>query len=94
MRIFMGIVWFVVFFLVLYILFSIVVGVLAASGSSAVTMEQGMQAGMEFARNHAVALSIGRWTVFILSVALAVLGTWKRALPGTRAKKSAEVASE
>lgn len=86
MRIFMGIVWFVVIFVVLYIVFSIVFGVIAVHGVDANDVHAGMQAGIAFARDHAVALSICRWSIFVVSVVLAVLGTWKRALPGTRKK--------
>lgn len=92
MRIFMGIVWFVVFFIVLYIVFMIVSGVLITSGGHATTMQEGMQAGIAFARDHAMALSLCRWGILIVSVAGAVLGTWKRVLPGTRKKK--EIAAD
>ncbi|HET7921815.1 MAG TPA: hypothetical protein VFM15_03585 [Gammaproteobacteria bacterium] len=90
MRIFMGIVWFVVFFIVLYIAFSIVLGVMISGSTHASTVQEGMQAGMAFAREHALALSLCRWGIFIVSVAGAVLGTWKRVLPGTRKPKTAD----
>jgi uncharacterized BrkB/YihY/UPF0761 family membrane protein len=87
MRIFMGIVWFVVFFVILYLVFSIVFGMIAVHGVDTNDMQAGMKAGIEFAREHAVALSVCRWSIFVLSVLLAVFGTWKRVLPGTRKKQ-------
>ncbi|MGH8372150.1 MAG: hypothetical protein ACRETO_05405 [Gammaproteobacteria bacterium] len=87
MRIFMGIVWFVVFFLVLYIAFSIITSVIMFRGVDVVDTQALTSAAFDFARNHAMALSVCRWNIFVVSVVLAVLGTWKRVLPGTNKKK-------
>lgn len=90
MRIFMGIVWFVVFFVVLYIIYSIIVALVISSGTHLSNAQDAMQAGLEFARDHAVLLSVCRWGIFIVSIAGAVLGTWKRVLPGTKKKIAAQ----
>lgn len=89
MRIFMGIVWFIAFFVVLYILFSVILGVIITSGSDATTVQEGMQAGTDFARDHARLLSLCVWGIFGLSAVSAGLGAWKRVLPGTKTKKEA-----
>lgn len=92
MRIFMGIVWFVVFFIVLYIAYAIVLGVLISSGGHATNMQEGMQAGIAFAKNHAMALSLCRWGLLIAAIVFAALGSWKRVLPGTKEKKAVTAA--
>jgi uncharacterized membrane protein YgdD (TMEM256/DUF423 family) len=88
----MGIVWFIVFFVVLYLIFSIVVGFLAmhAAGiQGAVNYQQGLQTGAAFTQAHAVALSAWRLIILVVSILLAVVGTLKGVLPGTRKQAAA-----
>ncbi|MGH8369571.1 MAG: hypothetical protein ACRESC_01195 [Gammaproteobacteria bacterium] len=84
MRIFMGIVWFVVCFVALYILFSVVLAVIIANTGDITNM----QGGIAFAQAHATVLSLCRWSMLIVAVVFAVLGTWKRVLPGTKDKQA------
>lgn len=84
MRIFMGIVWFVVCFIVLYILFSVVLGVIIANTGDVTNIQE----GLAFAHAHATVLSLCRWGMLIVAVVFAVLGTWKRVLPGTKDKQA------
>ena len=87
MRIFMGIVWFIAFFVVLYIAYAIVLGVVISSAQHVAGYQEGLQAGMAFAREHALLLSLVRWGIFIAAILFALIGTWKRVLPGTRKQK-------
>jgi hypothetical protein len=94
MRIFMGIVWFVVFFFVLYLGFFIITSLIMIRGVDVSNTQELMQAAFDFARNHAMVLSLCRWSIFAISVVLAVLGTWNRILPGTRKNPAAAVGEQ
>ncbi len=83
-RILFGFLWFVVILMVSRMIAGGVVG--ASAGAGTTTFEGGYQAG--FAASQAF---FGRWgwLFTVGSLALAVLGTWKGVLPGTKPKKIA-----
>lgn len=96
MRIVMGIVWFLIFFIVLYLIYStgIAMYMMHANGGVDLHDTQAVIASsQQFALQHAVLLRIAFYGVVLLSVLLAVLGTWKRKLPGTKDKNRTETAS-
>ena len=89
-RVLMGVVWFVVFFIVLYIIFSIILGVVIAHTTGVThpeNFQQSMEAGRAFAQTHASALAVWRLVILMVSIVLAVAGTLKGVLPGTRKQK-------
>ncbi|MDE1983786.1 MAG: hypothetical protein KGL98_05795 [Gammaproteobacteria bacterium] len=91
-RALMGIVWFIVFFVILYIIYSVIVGVVIAQGDGATVptnYHEGLQAGMAFARTHATALAVWRVVILVVAIVLAVAGSVKGWLPGTRKKPAA-----
>lgn len=89
-RVLMGVVWFVVFFIVLYIIFSVVVAYMALHGAGIqehTGQQQMINAAMAFSQAHTGALSAWRLIILVVSIILAVAGTLKGVLPGTRKLK-------
>lgn len=86
----MGALWFLVFYVVLIIVTFVVPSLLIVRGLPAGTSrDQISQAAMDFSSQHEIALSLARWAAFLIALALAVLGTWKGKLPGTKPKPAA-----
>ena len=79
-------------FLVLYLIFSIILGVAITHSAGAAypeNFQQSMQTGKAFVAVHAGALAIWRLVILLVSILLAVWGTVKGWLPGTRKKPAA-----
>jgi uncharacterized membrane protein len=83
-RVLMGLVWFVVSWLLLTIADMIIMGTVISSTSKAVGIQQGVQAGLTFAKAHATLLLTMRLGILVAALLIAVIGTWKGVLPGTR----------
>lgn len=84
-RYLMGLLWFVVFWVALVIVVFVVPALIIARGLPAgAGPDQVNQAATDFSLQHAGALSAARWAAFLIALLLAVLGTWKGKLPGTR----------
>jgi hypothetical protein len=89
-RIGMGIAWFVVFFLVLYLGMSFALSVYVSKSLPAdANLQDGKDAVTNFMLEHAPAMSMTVWSIFLVSLALAIVGTLKGMLPGTRQKPAA-----
>ena len=89
-RYLMGLLWFVVFWVALLIAVVVVMALMVARGLPAgATPDQISQVAADFSSQHAGALSAARWAAFLIALALAVLGTWKGKLPGTKPKPAA-----
>ncbi|MGH8293202.1 MAG: hypothetical protein ACRESA_06990 [Gammaproteobacteria bacterium] len=85
-RVLFGVLWCIVFFIVLYIIYSIVLALIITHGSGAhpANYQEVLQAGMAFAQTHAHSLAVWRLVVLIIAIVLAVAGSIKGVLPGTR----------
>lgn len=83
-RVLFGVVWFIVSWLVLTIADMIVMGTVISSSSKAVGIQQGVQAGIAFAKGHAGLLLSVRLGILVAALLIAVIGTAKGLLPGTR----------
>lgn len=91
-RILFGILWFIVSWIVLTVIYGIIFGIVVSSTSNVTGYHQGMQAGLAFSHAHPdFAIGI-RLVILVLAILIAVIGTWKRVLPGTR-KKLADTAT-
>lgn len=90
-RVLMGVVWFVVFFVGFYIIFGIILGIVIAHTTGVThpeSFQQSMQTGRAFAQAHDGALAVWRLIILVGSIVLAVAGTLKGVLPGTRKPKA------
>ena len=86
-RYLMGVLWFAAFYVALMIVVSVVPSLMIVRGLPAgASQDQISQAAIDFSLRHAGALSIARWSAFLIALLLAVLGIWKRKLPGTKPK--------
>lgn len=84
-RIGLGVLWFVVLFVVLYLLAQIGVALTALHGVHDFHDQQAViGAATGFVGAHLGLIRTLDWAALLLAVAIAVLGTWKGVLPGTR----------
>ena len=83
-RVIFGVIWFIVAWLALTIANMIIFGAVVQSTSDAHGFQQGYQAGLAFDKAHHGLLIIVRLGILALSILIAVIGTWKGVLPGTR----------
>ena len=90
-RVLLGVVWFAAFFVTLYVIFSVIVAFLALHGSGVQPgdREAALQAAVAYSRAHAQALAVWRLVILLAAILLAVWGTLKGWLPGTRKKTAA-----
>ena len=89
-RVVFGIIWFIVSWLVLTIADMIVMGTVISSTSKTADFQGGVQAGIAFAKAHAGLLLGVRLGILVLALLIAVIGTWKGVLPGTK-RSSAQI---
>jgi hypothetical protein len=88
-RYWFGVLWFVVFYVVMYIVFVVIQSVsLMHSLPSNPSTQQMMDAATAYNEAHALPLSIGRWSIFLVALAAAAAGTYKGLLPRTRKPKA------
>ena len=86
-RYLMGVLWFVAFYVALVF---VAPSLMIARGLPAgANQDQISQAAADFSLQHAGSLSVARWAALLIALLLAVLGTWKRKLPGTKPKPAA-----
>jgi len=84
-RVLMGVLWFVVIFVVLYFGASLATGFYMRTKVPAdATAQQAYDATQQFMLQHAPAVAAAFWGIVLLAVALAVAGTVKGVLPGTK----------
>lgn len=89
-RFLMGVLWFLVFYVTLIVASFVVPSLFIVRGLPAgASRDQVSQAAMDFSLQHEIALSLVRWAALLIALALAILGTWKGKLPGTRQKPAA-----
>ncbi len=85
-RILFGILWFIVSWLVLTLVYGIIFGIVIAAFNHSGDYQQGMQASLAFQQAHPTLVVIMRLAILLAAILIAVLGTWKGLLPGTRKK--------
>lgn len=85
-RVFLGIFWFIISWIVLTLVYGIIFGIVISSTSNASGYQQGMQVGLAFSHAHPGFVIGMRLVILVLAILVAVIGTWKRILPGTRKK--------
>lgn len=84
-----GILWFIISWIVLTIIFGIVSGIVFSMGHHAASgYAQGVQAMRAFTQTHHGLVATIRIIILILAILIAVVGTWKGFLPGTKKKAS------
>jgi hypothetical protein len=83
-RVIFGIIWFIVTWLALNVANMIVMGTVISSTSKTADFQGGVQAGIAFAKAHAGLLLGVRLGILVLALLIAVIGTWKGVLPGTK----------
>ena len=87
-RVIFGIIWFIVSWLLLTIADMIVMGTVISSTAKTADFQQGVQAGIAFAKAHA-GLELGvRVGILVVALLIAVIGTFKGVLPGTKHRPS------
>ena len=62
----------------------IVMGTVLSSTTKTTNLQQGVQAGIAVAKAHARLLLGVRLGILVLALLIAVIGTWKGVLPGTK----------
>ncbi|MDE2236185.1 MAG: hypothetical protein KGL13_00265 [Gammaproteobacteria bacterium] len=88
-RILFGILWFVVSWIALTLIYGIIFGIVLSSTSNLSGYQGGVQAGLAFNHNHPSFVIGMRLLILALAILVAVIGSWKRILPGTRMKSTA-----
>ncbi|HEY1991733.1 MAG TPA: hypothetical protein VGH71_04675 [Gammaproteobacteria bacterium] len=89
-RVLLGVLWFVAFWAALTVLVFVVPALMILRGLPAgASQDQISQAAADFSLGHAGALSAARWAALLIALLLAILGTAKGKLPGTRQKPQA-----
>ena len=85
----MGVLWFLAIYVGLLVILLVVPAVLIASSlPPGPSQDQIVQAAADFDDRHGRLLSALRWAAFLLALGVAILGTWKGVLPGTRKPKA------
>lgn len=92
-RVIFGIIWFIVSWLILTIADMIVMGTVISSTAKTADFQGGLQAGIAFGKAHAGILLGVRLGILLASLLIAVIGTWKGVLPGTKRRPSPTVDS-
>lgn len=85
-RILFGILWFVVSWVVLSLIYGIIFGIVIATSHNAAGYQGGMQAAVAFGHAHPGFVIGMRLLILAIAILIAVIGSWKRILPGTRMK--------
>lgn len=89
-RVLMGVLWFVVFFVALYVAACLVLALyLRGQLPPGADSQQATDIMRQFMAVHAAAFSAGFWTLVLVALFAAVLGTLKGRLPGTKPKLQA-----
>jgi len=85
----MGVLWFLAIYVGLIVVLLVVPAVLIATGlPPGPSQDQIVQAAADFDDRHGGLLGMLRWAAFLLALGVAILGTWKGVLPGTRRPKA------
>lgn len=90
-RILFGILWFIVSWLVLTLVYGIIFGIVIAMFNHSGDYQQGMQASLSFQQAHPTLVVAIRLLTLLAAILIAVVGTWKGFLPGTRRKAPVSV---
>ena len=86
-RVLFGILWFVVFYLALLVLTTFVLALVVSRGLPAgASAQQGVDAVNSFTAAHPELMRKLCWAVFLAALLAAVMGAYKRLLPGTKKK--------
>lgn len=92
-RILFGVLWFIICWIVLRIIYGIVFGIVFSSVQPVSGYHQGMQAAVAFSQTHHGLVVTINIVILILAILIAVLGTWKGFMTGTKKKAVAPIAN-
>ena len=86
-RVLMGVLWFVVLYVALAIAVFVVPSLMIARSLPAgASQDQIIKAASDFSLQHAGALGAARWAALLIALLLAMVGTVRGKLPGTKPK--------